>query len=390
MSCKGINSKICSDCKSEKTIAEFPKGRRQCKECRSKLDYFDETLDPNITTKQCCGVGGCKKTLTLCNFTLCKTGQFGYSNLCKDCRKVKRRINTNEDPDYEGTKICCGLLCRSKELLKTEFDKDKFSGDGLQSVCKKCFKIKHGICKSQLEPFIVKIVKDTRNRIKAKASAGRILAFDIDKEFIVQLYKQQGGKCAITKIEMMHNSVNERTETSCHIMNPYNLSIDRIDSEIGYTKENVRLVCAFVNKIRMDMSDEDFIQMCKDVATEHKGKKVNVDEIVETKQFDKFVEYKLSNAKHGAKARNLDFELKHGDIVNIYKKQRGKCIFTKNRFTYDVKNKKDTDFSIDRINCNKEYIISNIQLVENKINISKSDIPDEDYIEFCRTIANNF
>lgn len=381
--------KKCIKCKAEKTIDMFSKGRNECKSCRLDLDYTDETLDPTVATKVCFGRGGCGKTFTLDHFTLMKVGQFGRSNLCIDCRKIARRKNTNENPSYDGKKICNGNLCKGKELDKKEFNKDKFTIDGLQSVCSICQLNKTAITQSKLDSFVMKILNDARERVKKHESKDRHLEFDIDKDFILNLYEQQGEKCAITKKEMTHNSLNCRKDGDCHILNPYNISIDRIDNTKGYTKTNVRLVCAFVNRIRMDMNDDDFFELCKEVATERKGKKVDIDEVLESYNFDEFLDYKLTNAKFNAKQRDLEFDLEKEDLIEIYKNQRGKCIFTKTRLTFDKKSKKNSDLSIDRIDSSKGYTRTNIQLVENRVNVSKSDISNDDYTEYCKSVSKN-
>lgn len=51
----------------------------------------------------------------------------------------------------------------------------------------------------------------------------------------------------------------------------YTLSLDRKDSSKGYTHDNVQWVGASINLAKSNLSDEDFIDMCKSVAA-HKTK----------------------------------------------------------------------------------------------------------------------
>jgi hypothetical protein len=53
------------------------------------------------------------------------------------------------------------------------------------------------------------------------------------------------------------------------IGHPDSPSIDRINSKRGYTKSNIQIVTSRVNQAKNDMTDEEFIQLCIDVARHH-------------------------------------------------------------------------------------------------------------------------
>ena len=101
-----------------------------------------------------------------------------------------------------------------------------------------------------------------KKKIKKKKKKGRILAFEIDQEFIIQLFHKQEGKCAITNMIMTHNALNENKPDTEHIRNLKNISIDRIDSSIGYTKDNVQLVWAIINRMKYNLDASEFIMQC--------------------------------------------------------------------------------------------------------------------------------
>ena len=44
-----------------------------------------------------------------------------------------------------------------------------------------------------------------------------------------------------------------------------NLSVDRIDSTKGYSKDNVQLVCMAANQMKNDLPMTEFIEMCEAV-----------------------------------------------------------------------------------------------------------------------------
>jgi hypothetical protein len=60
------------------------------------------------------------------------------------------------------------------------------------------------------------------------------LEFDIDFEFLVDLYNQQNGLCAYSNLPLQFGSYKE---------NNWKISLERIDVRRGYTKDNVCLIC---------------------------------------------------------------------------------------------------------------------------------------------------
>jgi hypothetical protein len=42
--------------------------------------------------------------------------------------------------------------------------------------------------------------------------------------------------------------------------------IDRVDSNIGYTLENCVPCCEAVNRMKMDLSKEEFIELCREIS----------------------------------------------------------------------------------------------------------------------------
>lgn len=91
----------------------------------------------------------------------------------------------------------------------------------------------------------------------AKARAKKYgFTFDIDKTFILDLLEQQDYRCAITGFPL----------TRTGDQNDHDLSIDRVDSDRGYDKDNVVLVCNRVNMMKNTKSLDMFVWWCKAVA----------------------------------------------------------------------------------------------------------------------------
>lgn len=66
----------------------------------------------------------------------------------------------------------------------------------------------------------------------------RRFKFLINVEFIEQLWVEQEGKCFYTGIEMKHSAFKK---------DPFQVSIDRVDSKKDYTEDNTVLCCQSIN-----------------------------------------------------------------------------------------------------------------------------------------------
>lgn len=88
------------------------------------------------------------------------------------------------------------------------------------------------------------------------------IEFDIDVDFIYSLLKKQNGLCKYS------GTLLDIDNTNVDNINHFNintLSIDRIDSSKGYTKDNVVLVTAIVNSMKNDLSENEFIKIIKKI-----------------------------------------------------------------------------------------------------------------------------
>lgn len=85
-----------------------------------------------------------------------------------------------------------------------------------------------------------------------KNAAKRGIPFEIDQVFFFSLLKRQDHRCAVSGIEFTDDKPAGSTRR------PYAPSIDRIDSSIGYTEQNTRVVCTAVNYAMNEWGDGVF------------------------------------------------------------------------------------------------------------------------------------
>lgn len=78
---------------------------------------------------------------------------------------------------------------------------------------------------------------------------------DLDWRDLFDLWDKQNGKCAYSGLPL-----------SIETNHPEIVSLDRIDSGLGYTKDNLQLLAWSVNKMKQEFSEEYFLKMCSLIA----------------------------------------------------------------------------------------------------------------------------
>jgi len=80
------------------------------------------------------------------------------------------------------------------------------------------------------------------------------LVFEITDDIIQQKLNEQEGKCYISKQPLVMGENDW-----------YGISLDRLDSNLGYTIDNTILVTKFVNSSKNILSLDDYIKLLKEV-----------------------------------------------------------------------------------------------------------------------------
>lgn len=166
----------------------------------------------------------------------------------KTKKDFKRTGNDNRSQTY---KRCMECELQIEELRKQE------------GVFEKASKMGTSYCTYHRSLSLENFLKDTVKHARARAkSLNR--EFDITYLDLLEVFHKQNGKCILSGIEMQRTVLIKK--------NPYNISIDRIDSKKGYTKDNIQLVCFIVNTMKLNYSDLEFFNNCKAVYNNLKEK----------------------------------------------------------------------------------------------------------------------
>ena len=146
----------------------------------------------------------------------------------------------------------CNKCNKTKPI--TEFFKDKNTKDGLRNQCKVCrstySKNLRNIKNSTIEGRALEFLRHAK-----QSSIKRNQVFELDVKDIVNCWKNQLQICAYSGRQMTLENGKLNT-----------VSIERIDSNIGYTNKNTILVCNAVNRMKSDFNLYDFFGFCKDIS----------------------------------------------------------------------------------------------------------------------------
>ena len=98
-----------------------------------------------------------------------------------------------------------------------------------------------------------------------KSAKIRGIPFLITQEDAWNVWEKQNGRCALSDIKLTH-AVNFRDQRSNHTA-----SLDRIDSNLGYTINNIQWVHKNINIMKNKMSNSEFVEWCC-LVQNYKGK----------------------------------------------------------------------------------------------------------------------
>lgn len=170
--------------------------------------------------------------------------EMGMLNLKRNI--VEENIKLKES----GSKKC--FLCKEIKTINENFYIK--NGGSPSSACKTCSlllskKRNEEFHKGNLKLYLSKKASEAKRRAKKYK-----WNFDIDSEFLLQVFSNQNGLCFYTKEEMKEVPGYENS-----------VSLDRIDSKKGYTKDNVVLCSYKVNLLKNDLPLDKLFNFCEKI-----------------------------------------------------------------------------------------------------------------------------
>jgi hypothetical protein len=210
-----------------------------------------------IIMKQSKVCNRCKEDKPLTKeYYYCKSAtKDGFEGICKKCNRTRKsNIYKKEEAESKGNRIC-GICKNEYPMTQEYFFRRKANKKGFQTVCKNCKYNTPALIKRRKigNDSLVKVLKE-RYRALLHRSKIKNLIVDIDVDDLINIWDLQNGQCAISGIKMRHEIYSGKIDS--------NVSVDRIDSNFGYTKNNIQLVCSSINKMKSTLTMEQFIELC--------------------------------------------------------------------------------------------------------------------------------
>lgn len=96
--------------------------------------------------------------------------------------------------------------------------------------------------------------------------------------------------------------------------------------------------------------------------------------------------------QNGAKRRNLEFSISIEDAWNLFLKQNRKCALTGQDICFSPKESLKSIIktaSLDRIDPNKGYCLTNVQWIHKDINWMKQDFDEHYFLKMCKMVVDH-
>jgi hypothetical protein len=180
---------------------------------------------------------------------------------CTSCGETKALSEFGTSGRHDGKHkpkclVCCAKLLREYRLANPERvrerDRKQYIKDR-EKIRIKNLRRSHGITMEKKFSLLL------NTAIKRKEKRGQKIEVFISLQDIKDVYEKQEGRCAYTKLPLTSEP---------HQLNT--ISLDRIDSNKHYTVDNIQLVGIAINRMKLDHTEEQFIQLCRLVAENSK------------------------------------------------------------------------------------------------------------------------
>lgn len=157
-----------------------------------------------------------------------------------------------EDLASRGLKRCS--RCREIRPLE-DYHRNTLTPDGLRSDCRSCYSQRRGGSYAHPRAKLVHMLTAARTRAR---NAGMV--FELTYEWLLATLEESDYTCAVTGLPFVFAPA---IDSPTSISSPWMISLDRVDSSLGYTEDNVQVVCFMYNAAKNGFADTDVLHMAR-------------------------------------------------------------------------------------------------------------------------------
>jgi hypothetical protein len=217
------------------------------------------------------------------------------------------------------------------------------------------------------------------------------------------LWEKQKGICPYTGWELL--LLPSTTDYESTPLTTNRASVDRINSAIGYTLENIQFVAVIANFAKNAFTEETLINFCYEVYQYRNLSRENstidvvssdASHLFSRNRRDEYSPFRqhLKLARRRVKTHGRECTITVEYLKNLWEKQDGRCPYTGWRLDnpettahWNCHQLHPSTASLDRIDSSLGYIPGNVQFVSVMANFAKRDFPEEKLLEFCQAVV---
>jgi hypothetical protein len=149
-------------------------------------------------------------------------------------------------------------MCTSCNKVKLLSQFETFKEGQVRGICQQCVTLQRARKTSATPESYLRVLNVQLKSQRLKQD----IEYGITTEDVIDMWEMQGGKCALSGMLMTHQrdgTYGDRKKKE------FNASIDRINPQGPYVRENVQLVAARVNTMKHTLGEDMFIWWVKNI-----------------------------------------------------------------------------------------------------------------------------
>ena len=149
-------------------------------------------------------------------------------------------------------------MCTSCNKVKLLSQFETFKEGQVRGICQQCITLQRARKTSATPESYLRVLNVQLKSQRLKQD----IEYGITTEDVIDMWEMQGGKCALSGMLMTHQrdgTYGDRKKKE------FNASIDRINPQGPYVRENVQLVAARVNTMKHTLGEDMFMWWVKNI-----------------------------------------------------------------------------------------------------------------------------